>query len=70
MLTQWAPQSVIAGSGRYVLCLLNQPVISAQTLLSLWNSSVYRLTVDGGTNVWAEIASSLFGFVCVFAQVH
>merc|ERR1712241_311850 len=57
MLTQWSPQSVISGSGRYALCLLNQPVISAQTLISLWNSSVYRLTVDGGTNVWAEIAS-------------
>lgn len=39
------------------MCLLNQSVISAPTLLSLWKRSVYRATVDGGTNVWAEIAS-------------
>ena len=53
----WSPQSVIAGSGGFVLCLLNQPVISPPSLVSLWNSSLYRATVDGGTNVWAEIAS-------------
>jgi len=57
MVTHWSPQSLIGGGGGFVLCLLNQPVISLHTFLSLWNSSLYRATVDGGTNVWAEIAS-------------
>jgi len=55
MVSQWSPHTLISGGGRYVLCLLNQPVISPERLLSLWASSLYRVTVDGGTNVWAEI---------------
>ena len=57
MVSQWSPQSLIGGKGGFVLCLLNQPVISPHSLLSLWKSAVYRVTVDGGTNVWAEIVS-------------
>ena len=56
-VTHWSPHSLIGGSGGFVLCLLNQPVISPPTFLSLWNSSTYRATVDGGTNIWADIAS-------------
>ena len=41
----------------FALCVLNQPVLSPGRLVSLWASSVYRVTVDGGTNVWAEIVS-------------
>ena len=58
MVSQWSPHTIISGGGRYVLCVLNQPVISQARLVSLWASAVYRVTVDGGTNVWAEIVSN------------
>ena len=57
MVCHWSPHTIIGGGGVFALCVLNQPVLSPGRLVSLWASSVYRVTVDGGTSVWAEIVS-------------
>ena len=57
MVTLWSPNSIIK-SGQYVLCVLNQPVMSPSKLISLWNRAQYRVTVDGGTSVWTHIVNN------------
>ena len=60
MVTTWSPLSLLS-SGRYALCLLNQPVVRPASLVRLWNAAQYRVAVDGGTNVWTEILASADG---------
>lgn len=53
----WLPSNILK-SGNYALCVLNQPVVNPSTLIKLWNNAGYRVTVDGGTSIWAAIVNN------------
>lgn len=59
-VTTWNPCSFLPPlpTQSYILLLLNQPVENKSLLVDLWNSAVYRVTVDGGTNVWHQIINN------------
>jgi len=50
----WNPFSYLK-SGKYVFCILNQPISNCSFLVNLWNKSLYRVTVDGGASIWSDI---------------
>jgi len=54
---EWCPHKVLQ-EGKYALCLLNQPVLSSSKLISVWNKAKFRVTVDGGTSIWAKIVNN------------
>jgi len=57
METTWNPFSVL-DDGKYIVCVLNQPVLSPTKLITLWRKAQYRATVDGGTSLWLEIVNN------------
>ena len=57
METEWCPHKVLH-EGKYAFCLLNQPVLSPSKLISVWNNAKFRVTVDGGTSIWAKIVNN------------
>jgi len=54
----WTPYSFLDQSSKFVLVLLNQPVLDQDLLVRLWNRSSYRVTVDGGTSVWHRLINN------------
>ena len=51
----------IVQNGKFALCLLNQPVQEWGPFIDIWNKSSFRVTVDGGTSIWAEIVNNAEG---------
>ena len=62
MTSLWYPSKILK-SGKFALCLLNQPVVEWSPLIQIWNKSCFRVTVDGGTSIWAEIVNNANGKV-------
>lgn len=57
-MSVWDPCSVISSSP-FVLVILNQEVENQSLVVDLWNRAHYRVTVDGGTNVWHKVINSV-----------
>merc|ERR1712126_480783 len=57
MDTEWCPHKILQ-EGKFALCVLNQPVLSSSKLISVWNKAKFRVTVDGGTSIWAKIVNN------------
>jgi len=59
-VTTWKPCSFLPPnpSSEYILLILNQPVENNTLLVNLWNSAVFKVTVDGGTNVWHQLINN------------
>ena len=62
MTTVWNPSKTLQG-GKFALCLLNQPVQEWGPFIQIWNKSSFRVTVDGGTSIWAEMVNNAEGKV-------
>jgi len=56
-VTSWSPTNILR-TGRFALCILNQPVLNSDLLVRLWNKSQFRVTVDGGTSIWSNIVNN------------
>jgi len=57
MTIVWRPTKILE-EGKFALFLLNQPVKEWNFLIQTWNKSSFRVTVDGGTSIWAEIVNN------------
>jgi len=62
MTSLWKPSKTLE-NGKFALCLLNQPVKEWGPFIQIWNKSSFRVTVDGGTSIWAEIVNNAEGKV-------
>lgn len=60
MISVWKPSKTLQ-NGKFALCLLNQPVQEWGPFIHIWNKSSFRVTVDGGTSIWAEIVNNAEG---------
>ena len=58
----WNPSKTLQ-DGKFALCLLNQPVQEWGPFIQIWNKSSFRVTVDGGTSIWAEMVNNTEGKV-------
>eukprot|EP00088_Acartia_fossae_P059593 TRINITY_DN7084_c0_g1_i4.p1 TRINITY_DN7084_c0_g1~~TRINITY_DN7084_c0_g1_i4.p1 ORF type:complete len:141 (+),score=21.83 TRINITY_DN7084_c0_g1_i4:33-425(+) len=54
----WHPYMFRNVGEKYCTVLLNQPILDPALAFSLWEKSSYRVTVDGGTSVWAKLINN------------
>ena len=62
MTSVWNPSKTLQ-DGKFALCLLNQPVQEWGPFIQIWNKSSFRVTVDGGTSIWAKMVNNAEGKV-------
>ena len=62
MTSLWNPSKTLQ-DGKFALCLLNQPVQEWGPFIQIWNKSSFRVTVDGGTSIWAKMVNNAEGKV-------